>query len=888
MLFRSVSQSRYPILNTKPGVFEDIGYVKDLTKHGNPKHSHVCNYMSGMKTQLSSGFSCVSPKYVPIDLVPEIPKTKEGLPEPALTQLLKFDNELVENVDEDIFKQAEEVRERFAECTYDTSLLKPLSLHASINGAPETTMNPIDLTTSPGLYLNKKPKMNDKERAFVKHVQPNGSHSFYTSNTPEGVQVRKDYHDILSCWEQGVPVRIVVADTKKVELLPLEKIRKDANVRLFNVLDTATNLALRSKFGMFYDQCVRNSSISHTVYGANPYKLYPWLISEVQRKFKSVLSSDVSRIDKNLSPRLIRSIIRYIGYLYTGDRDDVCYRAIAESFIKCTHVFQGIVFETDCGNPSGCYLTVLFNTEARFIIDLYILCKMWRSIPNTITPFADIRKHTRMLITGDDEQLWFNPEFFPLTAEILVQGYCDFGLRLTIDKNDDSKFPQFCSRFMIPDANLGVIFPALKKSSIEKMLHYSLPQNEHLIDNIQMAVFEASFWEEDYFNKIKNDAILLLRHRNLMNVTYLCEYHLQREHFAGYVRGFNDCPLLTERGAELLLRNRNIEMATSNVTISTESENWVSLYNIHHQRDPEEYPIPDITTSVRNPDNGEWFLTGRTPANTFTGAGPTKAAAKQQLYKQFVLSKFKDSPTANALAKSSRKHKHSLSYTIAESEPGPGVSVTVMMDDKVVHMFEAESEEFARIQLKAYITSPELFKSFLRPLNLVEVTVQTENMANSQVGTQVKPNMAGASGVPQGGNDGSGMAPQATSVAGTYGPPAQVINTTGGANEVVVLNPQGPANLMSQGGVTFDLKNLIYDQFIDKDIEITVSDSIPIGTKLFEIPYDPLGEYMNDYIFAYMGLHTRFNGDIIIRVEVIGNPMFTGAKEILLGMLSCS
>ena len=84
---------------------------------------------------------------------------------------------------------------------------------------------------------------------------------------------------------------------------------------------------------------------------------------------------------------------------------------------------------------------------------------------------------------------------------------------------------------------------------------------------------------------------------------------------------------------------------------------------------------------------------------------------------------------------------------------------------------------------------------------------------------------------------GRSAAPQPTSVIGTPEPPPQVIEATGGAGAVAILNPFGPVNRLNEGAILFNIVDLIYSQWIDIDQQIEVTDSTPPGTVVIQIPY---------------------------------------------------
>nr|UZH43572.1 hypothetical protein [Canaosa virus] len=118
--------------------------------------------------------------------------------------------------------------------------------------------------------------------------------------------------------------------------------------------------------------------------------------------------------------------------------------------------------------------------------------------------------------------------------------------------------------------------------------------------------------------------------------------------------------------------------------------------------------------------------------------------------------------------------------------------------------------------------------------------------------------------------------PQPSLVAPTLAAPGE----TGISNMQVLqaeyLNPIGPPNMMTFGAVVFDIKTLISSQYLDADTEISWTEGLAAGTILAQIPYDPLGTYVNKYIKAWVGLHKRYHGDLMFRLTVLGNPMYSG------------
>lgn len=91
------------------------------------------------------------------------------------------------------------------------------------------------------------------------------------------------------------------------------------------------------------------------------------------------------------------------------------------------------------------------------------------------------------------------------------------------------------------------------------------------------------------------------------------------------------------------------------------------------------------------------------------------------------------------------------------------------------------------------------------------------------------------------------------------------------------LQPVGAPNMLSVGAIQFDIKHLIYEQFLDADQEFEITDDLVSGSVILQIPYGVNHPFVNRYIKSYSELHGRYAGAIQYRVTVIGNPLFSGA-----------
>nr|QIJ25865.1 hypothetical protein [Old Port virus] len=119
--------------------------------------------------------------------------------------------------------------------------------------------------------------------------------------------------------------------------------------------------------------------------------------------------------------------------------------------------------------------------------------------------------------------------------------------------------------------------------------------------------------------------------------------------------------------------------------------------------------------------------------------------------------------------------------------------------------------------------------------------------------------------------------PQPTAIAPAVTGPGDDIMSAVQIAQETTLNPMGAPNMLSVGGIGFDLKMLIYEQFLDCDTEFSTTESAPTGSIIFQIPYAIMTQYINYYIKAYAQYHERYTGAIRVRLTAIGNQMLSGA-----------
>lgn len=105
-------------------------------------------------------------------------------------------------------------------------------------------------------------------------------------------------------------------------------------------------------------------------------------------------------------------------------------------------------------------------------------------------------------------------------------------------------------------------------------------------------------------------------------------------------------------------------------------------------------------------------------------------------------------------------------------------------------------------------------------------------------------------------------------------PVTSVMDSDKALYQPIIMNRSAPNNSwLKAGGITFNIYDLVYNQFVGCNKQITVGDGTAAGTILAQIPYDPVDNpFANGYIQNLVLLHGRMTGDWMIKITCPGNP----------------
>jgi len=800
-----------------------------------------------------------------------------------------------------------------------------LKLHEVINGCGN--LKGIEMDTSAGPKFKKHFRIMTKRPTHNPNVlfvnkNADGEKPFYVINkeTSAGKELEHDYHMYMSSIKQGVAPLIISKDNAKVELLPRHKVEK-GKVRLFNELDLTLNMVLKTFFGPMLDKVIAKHETEIFCIGTNPFvdaTAHMMYFNAIEGEF---LNADFKALDKT-TPRCL--IYDFVECALRHHPVDV-RSAIAEMLTYRLHTLDGNLYFIDCGNCSGSYVTTLMNCHTVLKVSWYSFCKKWLETYNVLPTYKEIMDNCVIRILGDDAIRKIS-NVISITNEDLVSDAATYGLTQTPSKTEG--LVSFCSRTYI-EIEPMIYFPKLSKDSVTSILFwYNKLTKPQIQANIFTALLEASLHDETYYNACWSAAVDIC---GMFNVPFdFIPYKEARETFVAYIRGYRSSPVFKEQENLLSQRNKNVSNSVS--LFNKMADMWLNEYTQKRGLKPAkfEFDADGLEHTL------EWTCVAKIVIadETYSGAGIayTKKEAKRDACEQLktmldhevkgrIIVDGKcvrelDIETAALLEKLSLKGqkivievdsssvKSNADICCGEYHTNECATVTSYTKSRFNKWLRKQHPSILRISqidfIKLWsvrcirIVNDEIEyhkKMFIASLNSqyneykllghkLHIDRPLENV-RSNADMPVEPaSMNQAATSMAIGTLPSNTNPQPTGVMPAMTSAGEDIMANLQFAEHQVLQPVGAPNMLAVGAITFDIKHLIYEQFLDADIEFEVTDDLPSGSIIFQIPYGVNTPWVNSYIKNYARLHGRYAGAIQYRITVIGNPLFSGAISV--------
>ncbi len=935
-LARGFTSSRWDHVTNKLDV---LGYNGSLRFHSRPRNGHHLMDRDYLRTPL-----VVLPSAVDLTWVIDTSKLAHDMydqPSPLFTQCLKYDKTVQWSYDKEIFHRAVAmVRD---ECLYYYGNFRVLRLHECVNGVFGEPLACLDPRTSAGPFMKHCYNIQNKV-PLLKRVD-NDTIIIDTSTLP-GRQLRDQYYDYVKRLnDDHIGPLILSKDCAKVELLPAYK-ATEGKVRLFNEVDLAVNLVLRSYFGDFVNQAMKHCRSAPIRLGFNPYIDATHIMRQFNQIDGDVVSTDFSAFDKQLPPALIYAFTEIAASLtvITGKTPEevrAIYQALYSTLTHVLHVTDGVVYTVDRGNESGTFVTTILNSISVWVLTYYTVIRKWYDLYHVYPTTKQVREETRQAILGDDRSFKAS-KFLPITTRDFIEDSKLFGLVCTQAKSGTQL--DFCSRSFIWDEVEHVCWPPLKNTSILGQVRwYASLTPQQVLDNVTNALYEASLHPTPVlYNLIRRDAELLLREYGfeLQDVRLHSREYI-REKFIATIRMDGENPLSRDQStyeeetpAQFIDKHKRsytrrfLKPVTSEINPLVEvspKELFTpldflalitdlkmnpkgALFELLQTKQVTIRPVEHIEESRDDKNKPHFIHKLSFLGHTTEGSGYSKAAARDSAYASLlsiIHDHAFDTPNVSDLPDRANK--------AADRNGKPFLYRSVME-----HLKRA-TELATALTLPVIVLHSKSLTPVLRTEMLSSTRYQVDEMGNiyclsatsqyfnykdmsaiylMQPGTSDSSEriLVGASDtvpnmdqpVTPSEIEGTRSNPGITTIPALANPittrvlPAQASNEPSavGALEPLIphedLNPTGAPNMLGVGAIEFDLKDLVYSQFIDSDTQYTFTDDSAQGTIIFQIPYDPTSQFVNPYIRQYVSLHERYAGALLFRVTIVGNATFSG------------
>nr|QIJ25870.1 hypothetical protein [Warroolaba Creek virus 3] len=825
----------------KPSVFQD---VSDLPFFGfNPnfaptsRPSHKKQYLAACEEVTECPVLPSALDLTHVTDTSSLVKNTHGTPHPLLTQAVKYAKKTPEygrGLDPQITELTLDHINTYFQTNYNVEST-PLKLGAIINGFG--ALQGFDMTTSVGMNLKMQYKIHVKrpeDNPDVLFVNRNkeGEKPYYAINidTPAGRQLNEDFNLYDKSIQNGIPICMIIKDNAKVELLPKEKVKK-GKVRLFNEIDLAVNMVFKKYFGRFVEKVIATHSQTMYAIGYNPYLDANYYYKALAKQDATFISTDYASLDKTIPKELIKFFVYTVLSGYPNQVKEALYKTLANTF----HLIEGSMYYVDCGNESGSYVTTLMNCFVVHFNTWYTCCRIYKEKHLVWPTFRELTNACNMRILGDDCIRAITG--LPVTFEELKADAALMNLELTAPKQEGTL--SFCSRvFGFED---GIIYPRLKEESVIGCLFYFTELTPEKIEqNMSVALFEASLHPKPFFLKVASMCDILARK---FGITYdRLSYETYRLTFREYVVGLTESPVYQGQATP------NSRQIFAN-PIASSSKEEIAIMN--HKIWLNEYAQRNALAiqSEDRANDSEWV-------NTITIAYPGG----------LTLTAHGHGPT-----KSEAKNKSATIMFNEVSEHAPIESQTAF-DGTITKPYPYAANKPATNGLKKKKTPNQQIQSILPTFAQVQQNSDTP-IEPATMNQAAK--FQGISSLPHSIN------PQPTGQVPAMTSSGEDVVAAVSSAQVQVLNPIGAPDTSTMGAIQFDIKDLIYGQFLDSDTEIEINADLPAGSIIAQIPYALANNiYTNPYIRAWGALHERYTGSFQYRFTLIGNPLFSGAVGI--------
>jgi hypothetical protein len=254
-------------------------------------------------------------------------------------------------------------------------------------------LNPVDVTTSPGLPYTILRKTVGKKDYISTERGVNGKNIYVPSE-----QLLSDINTRLKLAEEGIIKDSFFIDSLKDETREKEKVEL-GKTRLFQIGPMDLVLLTRKYCGKFISHCHSTYIDGEMAIGISPYSEDWNLLAKSLKRFDLYLNGDYSNYDATISLQFAFILADIINGWYPDDEDIRTKMVRTVIVVACfigNKLAYECLYEALQGNPSGCALTTIINCLVNMVLLRLFFMR------ETKMPLDEYLKHVLGKFYGDD------------------------------------------------------------------------------------------------------------------------------------------------------------------------------------------------------------------------------------------------------------------------------------------------------------------------------------------------------------------------------------------------------------------------------------------------------------------------------------------------------
>lgn len=428
------------------------------------------------------------------------------------TQQLKFgQRDKTDGVDKECLEHAEKFVEEYYVSNFGGS--KILTIKEALNGNLISTntgkvgMMPMDMSASPGPYFSNVHNCRTKADVFDNKALPGQVPFWDFKRNDAGNDCRNIVNDLYTINSNGQALVMGNKAKAKSELRPIEKVRT-GNTRLFNVGDLPQIIHQRRLYGDVKQKMHRFHLYGVDAVGTDPIKDFNVYRNQLDEIFGYFFAFDCKNYDKSheIEARLkFAEVIAKCtanGNMTEKQLQEHIALYLFEAYGSqySISMIEGILVSALQGLFSGEFITGILNAYISMRYSVYVFVCYYKSQHNCLPTFQQIREYIRLKVLGDDN---VNKMALNIPIDFWLTHALHLGVTLT---QENIEKLTFLSRSMEIDPHYHVVFPALKKISLIRGLHWTKEKSiEHLSGVFQGMLDEAGLHDMEFFEMMKHD-----------------------------------------------------------------------------------------------------------------------------------------------------------------------------------------------------------------------------------------------------------------------------------------------------------------------------------------------------------------------------------------------